>query len=54
MDRDAEGKGAVDFDPQGARYVALRWTTREPDNSRGFEIAEINAFGRHAAFDAQH
>jgi hypothetical protein len=45
MDRDAEGKGAVDFDPQGARYVALRWTPAEPDNSRGFEIAEINAFG---------
>jgi hypothetical protein len=45
MDRDAEGKGAVDFDPQGARYVALRWTPAEPDNPRGFEIAEINAFG---------
>ena len=25
-DRDAEGKAAVNFDPQGARYVALRWT----------------------------
>lgn len=44
-DRDAEGKAAVDFDPQGARYVALRWTPAEPDDSRGFEMAEINAFG---------
>jgi hypothetical protein len=44
-DRDAEGKAAVDFDPQGARYVALRWTPAEPDNPRGFEMAEINAFG---------
>jgi hypothetical protein len=44
-DRDAEGKAAVDFDPQGARYVGLRWTSAEPDNARGFEMAEINAFG---------
>ena len=44
-DRDAEGKAAVDFDPQGARYVALRWTPAEPGNPRGFEMAEINAFG---------
>ena len=44
-DRDAQGKAAVDFDPQGARYVALRWTPAEGDNHREFEIAEINAFG---------
>jgi hypothetical protein len=44
-DRDAKGKAAVDFDPQGARYVALRWTPAAPDNPRGFEMAEINAFG---------
>jgi hypothetical protein len=40
------GKAAVDFDPRGARYVALRWT---PDSAQertaGFEIAEISAFG---------
>ena len=45
-DDDADGKAAVDFHPQGARYVALRWT---PDASatgeRSFEVAEINAFG---------
>jgi hypothetical protein len=34
----------VNFDPQGARYVALRWTPAA-GNARGFEIAEINAFG---------
>ncbi len=41
------GKAAVNFDPHGARYVALRWT---PDNSQNhredFEVAEINAFGQ--------
>ncbi len=36
------GKASVNFDPQGARYVALRWT---PKNADGFEVAEINAFG---------
>jgi hypothetical protein len=36
------GKAAVDFDPQEARYVALRWTRNK---SRGpFEVAEIGAF----------
>ena len=43
-DHDA-GKAAVDFDPQGARYVALRWTPESADAERTFEIAEINAFG---------
>jgi hypothetical protein len=40
------GKAAVNFNPHGARYVALRWT---PDSSQksndNFELAEINAFG---------
>lgn len=45
VDRAAEGKSAVDFDPQGARYVALRWTPANPDHAQGFEVAEINAFG---------
>lgn len=44
-DRAAQGKAAVDFDPQGARYVALRWTPAAPDLGQGFELAEINAFG---------
>jgi hypothetical protein len=44
-DADAQGKAAVNFDPQGARYVALRWTPAAADDARGFEIAEINAFG---------
>jgi hypothetical protein len=45
-DRSGDGKAAVDFDPQGARFIALRWT---PDaawrGARSFEVAEINAFG---------
>ena len=45
-DENGAGKAAVDFDPRGARYVALRWTPADrADNGRGFEIAEINAFG---------
>jgi hypothetical protein len=40
------GKAAVNFNPRGARYVALRWT---PNSSaardENFELAEINAFG---------
>lgn len=43
-DGDAQGKAAVNFNPHGARYVALRWTPAA-GNARGFEIAEINAFG---------
>ncbi|MEO5720564.1 MAG: hypothetical protein ABIR71_03720 [Chthoniobacterales bacterium] len=46
VDSDGQGKAAVDFDPRGARYVALRWTPSGVSNSeRGFEIAEIDAFG---------
>jgi len=44
-DRDAEGKAAVNFDPQGAHYVALSWTSAKPNDPHGFEVAEINAFG---------
>jgi hypothetical protein len=44
-DAKAGGKAAVDFDPQGARYVALRWTPTTLDPKRGFEVAEISAFG---------
>jgi hypothetical protein len=39
----AGGKAAVDFDPQGARYVALRWTRTKSRGGR-FEVAEIGAF----------
>ena len=44
IDRSGDGKAAVDFDPQGARFVALRWTPERGAN-RNFEVAEINAFG---------
>ena len=43
-DRSGSGKTAVNFDPRGARYVALRWTGDRP-GSEPFEIAEISAFG---------
>lgn len=39
------GKAAVDFDPQGARYVAFRWTPDADGERQPFEVAEINAFG---------
>lgn len=39
------GKAAVNFDPKGARYVALRWTPIAFEAGQGFEVAEINAFG---------
>jgi hypothetical protein len=44
---DAEGGGraALDFDPSGARYVALRWTPANADAPHGFEIAELSAYG---------
>jgi hypothetical protein len=38
------GKTAVDFDPKGARYVALRWTP-ETRGDRSFQVAEVKAFG---------
>jgi len=39
------GKAAVDFDPHGGRYVALRWTPAEAKGPHGFEVAEVSAFG---------
>jgi hypothetical protein len=44
-DTDGGGKAALDFDPHGARYVALRWTPSEAKAPRGFEVAEVSAFG---------
>jgi hypothetical protein len=36
----------VNFNPCGARYVALRWTPDATQNHHeDFEVAEINAFG---------
>ncbi len=44
-ERAGNGKAIMTFDPQGARFVALRWA---PDFSRcgaeAFEVAEIGAF----------
>jgi hypothetical protein len=41
-----EGKASVDFNPQGAHYVALRWTpNRSIKSNSGFRVAEIDAFG---------
>jgi hypothetical protein len=39
------GKAAVDFDPKGARYVALRWSPAELSAGKSFEVAEVSAFG---------
>jgi hypothetical protein len=44
-DENAGGKAAVNFDSQGARFVALRWTPNTHDATKGFEVAEISAFG---------
>jgi hypothetical protein len=41
----ADGKAAVDFNPQGARYVVYRWTPSQTQGDRAFEVAEISAFG---------
>jgi hypothetical protein len=45
FDRDGSGKAAVDFGPQSARYVALRWTLESSKPAASFEVAEIGAFG---------
>ena len=39
------GKAAVDFDPSGVRYVALRWTPADQGAHKIFEVAELSAFG---------
>ncbi|MEY2503926.1 MAG: hypothetical protein QOG27_206 [Verrucomicrobiota bacterium] len=44
-DASAGGKAAVNFDPQGAQYVALRWTPAEPGSGQSFDVAELSAFG---------
>src|SRR3954453_11572341 len=44
-DETGGGKAAVDFDPNGAQYVALRWTPADPTVAHGFEVAEVSAFG---------
>jgi hypothetical protein len=44
-DTDGAGKAALDFDPHGARYVALRWTPQDTAAPHSFEVAEVSAFG---------
>jgi hypothetical protein len=44
-DDTAGGKAAVNFDPEGARYVALRWTPAQLGSGQSFDIAELSAFG---------
>ena len=44
-DTAGEGKASVNFNPQGARYVALRWTPNRHAADKSFHVAEINAFG---------
>ncbi|MGZ5022642.1 MAG: hypothetical protein ACXWAX_08650, partial [Chthoniobacterales bacterium] len=45
-DEDNDGIAAVDFDPQGVRYVAVRFTPADASaNTNPFEIVEINAYG---------
>lgn len=43
-EKDESGNAAIDFDPQGARFVALRWTPATATHE-GFEVAEVGAFG---------
>ena len=38
-----EGKAAVDFDPRGARYVALRWIRKE-QTAAPLEVTEVGAY----------
>jgi hypothetical protein len=47
----ASGNAAVEFDPRGARYVALRWT-RKKAGTGSFKVAEVGAFaiGSNSAF----
>jgi len=44
-DTDGDGKAALDFDPHGAHYVALRWTPADNSAPHSFEVAEVSAFG---------
>lgn len=45
VDDQHTGKAVLDFDPQGARFIALRWTPDGRPDGQPFEVAEINAFG---------
>ncbi|PZR73914.1 MAG: hypothetical protein DLM73_09455 [Chthoniobacterales bacterium] len=45
VDASGGGKAAVNFDPNGGRYVALRWTPSAPEAIKVFEVVEISAFG---------
>jgi hypothetical protein len=47
-----EGKATVDFDPRGARYVALRWIRKQP-RTAPLAVAEVGAFavGSNSIFD---
>ncbi|MFL6513952.1 MAG: hypothetical protein ACJ8M1_02905 [Chthoniobacterales bacterium] len=38
------GKAAADFDPHGARYIALRWTPAQHTPNSSFKVCEIGAF----------
>jgi hypothetical protein len=46
------GKAAVDFEPRGVRYVALRLSRKKPMTGE-FQVAEIGAFavGSNSIFD---
>ncbi len=45
-DEDGDGIAEVDFDPEGARYVAVRFSPADGlNNQPPFEIVEINAYG---------
>ncbi|HKP03051.1 MAG TPA: hypothetical protein VJU77_06745 [Chthoniobacterales bacterium] len=44
-DASAGGKAAVNFDPEGARFVALRWTPAQAGSGQSFDVAELSAFG---------
>jgi hypothetical protein len=45
VDKSGEGQAAVEFEPRGARYVALRWTKGGKFHDEPFEVGEIGAFG---------
>ena len=44
LDLATNGKAAIEFDPKGARYVALRWTPEERGDRSVF-VTEVKAFG---------
>jgi hypothetical protein len=46
-DRRADGKAAAEFDPRGARYVALRWIAKQPQREP-VNVAELGVFGTQA------